>query len=585
MMKLKLMAKLCNAFAVLLGIITIFGWLTGRHLLASISAGYIPMAPLTALLFVCLGFVSFLYQWKPGSRASKCVGSMLSAVVTAVVVVKLVEFQTGRGLLRLEEALTQNPGRFGEVLLGRMSPTTAVGFALDGVALSLLWLNDKRRMVSTAAGLASLVVLESIVVILGYLYQAPLLYGGRVIPMALTTALAFLFLGVGIISAIGSDFFPLRPFMGDSARALMLRAFLPLLVAAVLADGAIRNFILNHFAVNTVFLSAISAVSFAALISILVSQVSRIVGGRIDCAEAEREKARDELRVLNAALEQRVEERTCQLRERTKQMEEDLRMAREMQLAMLPQSYPPVPRAVAPSESALQFLTFYWPTGAVSGDYFNVVRISDTAVGVFICDVMGHGVRAALVTAMMHAFGEELRSLASDPGKLLTHINCSLVGILQQTGTTMFATAFYVVADVAEREFRYANAGHPNPLRLQRKAGVAEPLQCATGAAGPALGLFAESTYTTNRCPLAAADVLVLFTDGLFEVDNAAGDQYGPGRMLEFVRARLQLPLDEIFERLVLDIQKFAGNQGFGDDVCLVGMEVTRIVPPEGDST
>ena len=98
-------------------------------------------------------------------------------------------------------------------------------------------------------------------------------------------------------------------------------------------------------------------------------------------------------------------------------------MARELQMAFLPNHFPTLPRGADQAASAVKFCSIFHPTSSVSGDFFNVVRVSDTAVGVFICDVMGHGVRAALVTAMMRALEEQLGEMADDPGALLTEMN------------------------------------------------------------------------------------------------------------------------------------------------------------------
>src|SRR5205085_5824180 len=103
--------------------------------------------------------------------------------------------------------------------------------------LLLLSASGNRRRPAAAAGSASVVVLIYLVVLLGYLYGTPLLYGGKIIPVALTTALAFLCLAAGVIAAAGPDYRPLRPFFASSARALLLRAFLPVTVAVVLANG------------------------------------------------------------------------------------------------------------------------------------------------------------------------------------------------------------------------------------------------------------------------------------------------------------------------------------------------------------
>ena len=89
----------------------------------------------------------------------------------------------------------------------------------------------------------------------------------------------------------------------------------------------------------------------------------------------------------------------------------------------------------------------------------------------FICDVTGHGVRAALVTAMIRALTEELKPLARDPGMFLRKLNSDLSNILKSTGSPMLTTAFYLVADRTNGVMRFANAGHPKPLLVRRSAG------------------------------------------------------------------------------------------------------------------
>ena len=108
---------------------------------------------------------------------------------------------------------------------------------------------------------------------------------------------------------------------------------------------------------------------------------------------------------------------------------------------------------------------------------------------------MGHGVRSALVTAMVRGLVEELRPIALDPGQLLTRINSNLRAILQQTGTPLFTTALYLVADLERRQIYFSNAGHPRPFLIHRLKGTVEVLRNSDGKARPALGLFAESTY------------------------------------------------------------------------------------------
>jgi sigma-B regulation protein RsbU (phosphoserine phosphatase) len=276
-----------------------------------------------------------------------------------------------------------------------------------------------------------------------------------------------------------------------------------------------------------------------------------------------------------------LEERTQQLHKKNLQIEEELKMARELQLAMLPQSFPniccDVSCATAEAE-ALRFFSFFIPSGAVSGDFFDVVPLSETSVGIFICDVMGHDVRAALVTAMMRALVEDLSAKATDPGQLLTEINRALFKVFRQAGTTMYATGFYLVADVATGQMAYASAAHPNPLHLKRHENKVEPLGPDVGGRkGPALGLFKDSKFPTYHRPLHEDDVVVLYTDGMIEEEGQNDEIFSVERLGETIQSLGTLPTKELLSKTLEEIRRFSGQQDFSDDVCLLGVEVKQL--------
>jgi phosphoserine phosphatase RsbU/P len=208
-----------------------------------------------------------------------------------------------------------------------------------------------------------------------------------------------------------------------------------------------------------------------------------------------------------------------------------------------------------------------------------VHALSETMAGVFICDVMGHGVRSALITAIMRALVEELTGIAKHPGQLLSQINRDLRAILRQSGTPMFATGFYLVADLDKHELCYSNAGHPKPFLIQRGAGSVQPLANSDGKCYPALGLFEGSDYPTSRCPLSPGDLVMLFTDGLYDVEGDAQEILHTDWLLAEVEKRALLSAPELFDSLLAEIQAVSAGAGFADDVCLVGMEVSEKLP------
>ena len=562
----------CALMTGALGTLTLIGWVSGLEVLASIREKYIPMAPSTALAFTLLSLVLLLREHPKFRRP---VAELLLVVVGIVASGKLVEFFSGRSL-GVEEWLVADPVMFGAVRTGRMSPITALNFLLICVAILALL---KVRMRFWAGPVAAVVLAISGVVVLGYMHGTPLLYGGTIIPVALPTAAAFILLGSSVIAAIGAECWPLRNWQGDSTRALLLRWFLPMVVLVAVVEGLLRTHLLAGWTLNPALTSALSTLLYILIVTAVISQVARLVGRRIDRAENERNIAQAALEALNRELERRIAERTRELSAKNQQMEEELTMARELQMALLPDHFPSVPHSAPESESALKFFSLYQPAGVVSGDFFSVFPVSETGVGIFICDVMGHGVRAALVTSMMRALLEQHCGSEPDPGRLLSQINHGLHAILKQAGTTMYATGVMLIADAARAELLYAIAGHPAPLHLRRHEGETVPLEL-NGRAG-ALGLFPHAVFATTRTTLAPGDLIMLYTDGLFEVEDVDGELYSQEDLLQAVDRRRNLPTSELFQAILAEVQAYTQRSDFDDDVCIVGIEVTRCLSGE----
>lgn len=286
-----------------------------------------------------------------------------------------------------------------------------------------------------------------------------------------------------------------------------------------------------------------------------------------------RRQAETALRTLNAQLEQRVAERTRELATKNALMEEDLNVARELQMTLLPDYFPTLPRGASQSASALEYSSILHPTNSISGDYCSVVSVSDTAVGIFMCDVMGHGVRAALVSAMLFTLEEQLKHLVGDPGALLTQMNRSLRNMIGHLETTLFTTACYIVVDIAKGRLTIANAGHPCPLVLREATGEVETIENRN----PALGLFDDVDYLTHELSVVAGDLVLVFTDGLFNVTNTKSESYGTNRLRDSIRRRAGLPLSKLTQEVFTEIENFAAGQPFSDDICLIGMEVIHL--------
>lgn len=260
-----------------------------------------------------------------------------------------------------------------------------------------------------------------------------------------------------------------------------------------------------------------------------------------------------------------LEEVAEALRARNAEYEEELHLAREIQGALACVDFP-----VVVGEDGAARVTFgsrYVPISGMAGDFFEVFAIDAQRVGMLICDVMGHGVRAGLVVAMLRGLMEKERGNALDPGQYLTSLNNGLASILNRAGVTMFATAFYVVLDFAAGRIRYASAGHP--AAVVDRGGVAGELPLGRGK-GRGLGLLAASTYQTEEVDMAGVRQLLLFTDGLLEAENAQGELFLEKRLAEIVGQSGGVSLDDSLDQIMARVLDFSGGQHFDDDVCMV---------------
>jgi sigma-B regulation protein RsbU (phosphoserine phosphatase) len=265
---------------------------------------------------------------------------------------------------------------------------------------------------------------------------------------------------------------------------------------------------------------------------------------------------------------EQVEAARVELAGKNREMEDDLRMAREVQFALLPQG-----RAGFSHESrTVEFAHVYRPSGGMSGDFFDTFPVSDHAVGLLVCDVMGHGVRSALITAMIRAMVEQFHSLAADPAAFLTRLNHDLTKMLRRAGGLIFVTAAYIVIDLKSGRLRYAQAGHPTPFHWHAAAAELQTIPCTDAEAGPALGLLDDFSYVAVETPISPGDRVLLFTDGISEAASASGDEFGEARMTAALARHAPAPLATWVEALVTDASTFAGTP-FGDDVCLVAAE------------
>ncbi len=257
-----------------------------------------------------------------------------------------------------------------------------------------------------------------------------------------------------------------------------------------------------------------------------------------------------------------------QLQQKNQAYEEELHLAREIQQALTGKEFPEVANAT----THLAFGSRYIPITGLAGDFFEVIDVRDDCAGFLICDVMGHGIRSALIVTMLRGLLEKQRSQAAEPGVFLEELNDGLTAILERAGTTLFATAFYGLIDLASDTFSYACAGHPGPILV----GPDGLCQIATQRSekGPGLGLIRGSHYATTTLPLASLKRMVLFTDGIFEAEDPHGEPFDQQRLIQIIADHAGQPLEVLLDAILAGVLAFSQTQNFDDDVCLLGVEI-----------
>jgi serine phosphatase RsbU (regulator of sigma subunit) len=272
-----------------------------------------------------------------------------------------------------------------------------------------------------------------------------------------------------------------------------------------------------------------------------------------------------------------------QLRSNNEAMKAELALARDIQRAYLPLGDTNFPLYPAANGALLHVHSRFQPAAELGGDFFDILEISETEIGIFICDVMGHGFGAGLVAGILRGLIEEARPWAGDAGEFLAELNCGMRAVLCHNHEPIFATAFYLIADLANQEIRYANAGHLCPLFRDQSTGEVGSLASNPGEQRPALGLFDNILYVTTHRTLRPNDLFILYTDGLFEVADRNGILFGKDRLFIGVHEQGHRPVSELFDFLLEDAKAFSGNQTFEDDVCMLGIQMAPVAAAEDE--
>jgi phosphoserine phosphatase RsbU/P len=258
----------------------------------------------------------------------------------------------------------------------------------------------------------------------------------------------------------------------------------------------------------------------------------------------------------------------------TSEMQRDLNLARDFQQAYLDRPYPKIPVVHVEGRLRLDFSHRYEPALALGGDFYNIITLAPDCAGVYIADVMGHGTRSALITAIIRTLIDDLTPQGRNARHFLTEMNKLFCGLLKSVPNPLFASAFYFVADTTARVATYSSAGHPAPFHVRRSMGRISRLEVPMPR-GSALGLLPNEQYTGGYCRLVDGDIFLFFTDGVYEARNAQGEEFGIARMEKVIQKLMYRSVKDIVDGLSEAISGFVGYEPISDDICMVAIEVT----------
>ncbi|MBI3403812.1 MAG: SpoIIE family protein phosphatase [Acidobacteria bacterium] len=262
-----------------------------------------------------------------------------------------------------------------------------------------------------------------------------------------------------------------------------------------------------------------------------------------------------------------IEELLLQAAEK-KRLEEELRIAHEIQMSLLPQG----PLTMA----GLSVSALCVPAREVGGDYYDFLPLDDHRVGVLIADVSGKGTSAALYMAELKGLVLSLSEIHSSPRDLLIAANRIIANHLDARS---FITMTYAVIDVRDRTMTYARAGHtpliyaPGPGAGSRRVQILAPDGMVVGLKLDQGEMF-ERLLVEETLDLNAGDLCLFFTDGISEAMNVHDDCFGEARLGQLVEDHAHLPSHELRERMLREIAAFVGEAPQHDDMTMILLKV-----------
>lgn len=286
----------------------------------------------------------------------------------------------------------------------------------------------------------------------------------------------------------------------------------------------------------------------------LAYEMVRVLGGRLTNAQ---NNTIQDLREKNKLLTQAYEDlkaAQAQIIEREK-LERELQLAADIQKSILPKRMPRM--------KGFDFAARMVPARAVGGDFYDLIPIDRNRMGILIGDVTDKGVPSAIYMAQVHALIFAEAWIAATPKALLARVNKMMLKI---NPSSLFATVIYGVLDRRSGVFSYARAGHERPLL----SCAGEEVHLLTGNQGRPLGLFDRPLLDEQQVSLPPGSLLLLYTDGVTDGRNPAGELFGINRLIKKFETLKGLPAREACARLYASLKRYQGSASQDDDITLL---------------
>lgn len=233
-----------------------------------------------------------------------------------------------------------------------------------------------------------------------------------------------------------------------------------------------------------------------------------------------------------------------------KRIEAQLEIARQVQLELLPDH--------DPNTVNFDISAYIFPTEEISGDYYDWVEIFDDQIGMVVADAVGKGIPAALLMSFLRASLRASVQTGYAPHIALSKVNNLLWDSVEDH---QFITAIYGILDETNRTFVFSNAGHNPPLLMKANGEYRYPKYGDTP-----LGMFYDARYHQHFILFEPGEVMVMYTDGITEAANDAGEEYGTTRLAERVRTGLDLPAKRLIDHIRKDVADFTERKWLDDD-------------------